>query len=136
MAKSESTKVSPNGSSGLLSNCPSRNDSIRRFGNLRIQEYRSSEVLSTSSMKRNKETKQSGKNERKNKLTGNNFFQAAVVSTLLYGYTTWTLTKYIGEKLHGNCTRIIWTILNKSGSNIPQNNSCRATYLPSLKPSK
>ena len=30
------------------------------------------------------------------------FFQAAVVSILLYGYTTWTLTKRMEKRFHGN----------------------------------
>ena len=38
------------------------------------------------------------------------FFQAAVVSILLYGCTTWTLTKRLEKKLDGNYTRM----LNKS----------------------
>ena len=42
------------------------------------------------------------------------FFQAAVVSILLYGCTTWTLTKRLDKKLDGNYTRILRTILNKS----------------------
>ena len=42
------------------------------------------------------------------------FFQAAVVSILLYGYTTWTLTKRLKKKLDGNYTRILRAILNKS----------------------
>jgi len=33
------------------------------------------------------------------------FFQAVVVSVLLYGCTTWTLTKRLENKLHGSCTR-------------------------------
>ena len=41
------------------------------------------------------------------------FFQAAVVSILLYGCTTWTLTKRL-EKLDGNYTRMLRAILNKS----------------------
>ena len=41
------------------------------------------------------------------------FFQAAVVSILLYGCTTWTLTKRL-EKLDGNFTRMLRAILNKS----------------------
>ena len=41
------------------------------------------------------------------------FFQAAVVSILLYGCTTWTLTKRL-EKLDGNYTRMLQEILNKS----------------------
>ena len=42
------------------------------------------------------------------------FFQAAVVSILLYGCTTWTLTKWLEKKLDGNYTRMLWAILNKS----------------------
>ena len=42
------------------------------------------------------------------------FFQAVVVSILLYGCTTWTLTKRLGKKLDGNYTRILWAILIKS----------------------
>ena len=40
-------------------------------------------------------------------------FQAAVVSILLYGCTTWTLKKGL-EKLDGNYTRMLRAILNKS----------------------
>ena len=43
-----------------------------------------------------------------------NFFQAAVVSILLYGCTTWTLTKRLEKKLDGNYTRMLRAILNKS----------------------
>ena len=42
------------------------------------------------------------------------FFQAAVVSILLYGCTTWTLTKQLEKKLDGNYTRMLRAILNKS----------------------
>ena len=42
------------------------------------------------------------------------FFQAAVVSILLYGCTTWTLTKRLEKKLDGNYTRMLQAILNKS----------------------
>ena len=42
------------------------------------------------------------------------FFQAAVVSTLLYGCTTWTLTKRLEKKLDGNYTRMLLARLNKS----------------------
>ena len=42
------------------------------------------------------------------------FFQAAVTSILLYGYTTWTLTKRLEKKLDGNYTRMLCAILNKS----------------------
>ena len=42
------------------------------------------------------------------------FFQAAVVSILLYGCTTWTLTKRQEKKLDGNYTRMLPAILNRS----------------------
>ena len=42
------------------------------------------------------------------------FFQAAVVSILLYGCTTRTLTKRLEKKLDGNYTRMLRAILNKS----------------------
>ena len=42
------------------------------------------------------------------------FFQAAVVLILLYGCTTWMLTKQLKKKLDGNYTRILHAILNKS----------------------
>ena len=42
------------------------------------------------------------------------FFQAAVVSILLYRCTTWTLTKRLKKKLDGNYTRMLRAILNKS----------------------
>ena len=42
------------------------------------------------------------------------FFQAAVLSILLYGCTTWTLTKRLEKKLDGNYTRMLRAILNKS----------------------
>ena len=35
------------------------------------------------------------------------FFQAAIVSILLYGCTTWTLTKWLEKKLNGNYTRML-----------------------------
>ena len=45
-----------------------------------------------------------------------NFFQAAVVSIMLYKGTTWTLTKriYKKKKLDGNYTRMLRPISNKS----------------------
>ena len=42
------------------------------------------------------------------------FFQAAVASILLYGCTTWTLTKWLEKKLDGIYTRMLRAILNKS----------------------
>ena len=42
------------------------------------------------------------------------FFQAVIVSILLYGSTTLTLTKWMEKKLDGNYTRILLAILNNS----------------------
>ena len=42
------------------------------------------------------------------------FFQAAAASILLYGCTTWTLTKRLEKKVDGNYTRMLRAILNKS----------------------
>ena len=53
------------------------------------------------------------KSDLTNKMKGI-FFQAAVMSILLYGCTTWTLTKCIEKKLDGNYTRMLRAILNKS----------------------
>ena len=47
------------------------------------------------------------------------FFQAAVTSILLYGCTTWTLTKRLEKKLDGNYTRMLRAILNKSWQRHP-----------------
>ena len=41
-------------------------------------------------------------------------FQATIVSILLYGCNTWTLTKCMEKKLDGNYTRMFRAILNKS----------------------
>ena len=41
------------------------------------------------------------------------FFQAAVVSILLCGCTTWTLTKRLEKKLDGNYTRMLRAIWNR-----------------------
>ena len=54
---------------------------------------------------------------RKSDLTGKmkrSFFQTAAVLILLYGCTTWTLTKRLEKKLDGNYTRMLRAILNKS----------------------
>ena len=47
------------------------------------------------------------------------FFQAAVVWILLYGCTTWTLTKRLKKKLDSNYTRMLRAILNKSWQQHP-----------------
>ena len=43
-----------------------------------------------------------------------NFLQEAVMSVLLYGGTTWMLTKCMEKKLDSICTRMLQAILNKS----------------------
>ena len=64
------------------------------------------------------------------------FFQASVMSILLYGCTTWTLTKRMKKSLTATsqeCCEQFWT---SPGGNTPQSNSCTATYHPSRKLSK
>ena len=46
--------------------------------------------------------------------TKRSFFQAAIVSILLYGCTSWTLTKQLEKKLDSNYTRMLRAILNRS----------------------
>ena len=53
------------------------------------------------------------KSDQTNKMK-RSFFQAAVVSILLYGCNTWTLTKRLKKKLDGNYIRMLRAILNKS----------------------
>ena len=48
------------------------------------------------------------------------FFHAAVESILLYGCTTWTLTKRLEKNLHGNYTRMLRAILKKSWQQHPK----------------
>ena len=60
------------------------------------------------------------------------FFQAAVTSILLYGCTTWTLTKRLEKKLDGNYSRMLRAILNKSWRQHPTKH-CTATCLLSRK---
>ena len=47
------------------------------------------------------------------------FWRTAVTSILLYGCTTWTLTKRLEKKLDGNYTRMLRAILNKSWQQHP-----------------
>ena len=61
------------------------------------------------------------------------FFQAAVISILLYGCTTWTLTKRLEKKLDGNYARMLCA---SPGGNTPQSSEYTATYPPSQKLSK
>ena len=61
------------------------------------------------------------------------FFQAAVVSILLYGCTSCTLTKRLKKKLDGNtqdCCEQYWT---SPGGDTPQGTNYTATCLPSRK---
>ena len=59
------------------------------------------------------------------------FFQAAVVSILLYGCTTWTLTKRLEKKLDGNYTRMLRAILDKSWQQHPTMHQLYG-YLPPI----
>ena len=61
------------------------------------------------------------------------FFQAVVVLILLYGCTTWILTKRLKQKLDGNYTRMLRAILNKSWQQHPQDTNYMATCLLSWK---
>ena len=64
------------------------------------------------------------------------FFQAAVMSILLYRCTTWTLTKRRRKNLTvttQECCEQYWT---SPGGNTPQSHSCTVTYHPSQKLSK
>ena len=58
------------------------------------------------------------------------FFKTAVMSILLYGSTTWTLSKRIGKtprrELHKNATSYIEQILEAT---LQQNSNRRATIL-------
>ena len=60
------------------------------------------------------------------------FFKAAVVSVLLYGCTTWTLTKRL-EKLDGNYTRMLRAVLNKSWRQHPMRHQLYRHLPPIMK---
>ena len=59
------------------------------------------------------------------------FLQASIVSILLYGCTTWTLTKRLEKKLEGNRTRMLQAILNKTRRQHPTNQQLYV-YLPRI----
>ena len=61
------------------------------------------------------------------------FFQAAVVSILLYRCTTWMLTKRLEKKLDGNYTRMLRAILNKSWRQHPTRHQLYGYLLPITK---
>ena len=69
--------------------------------------------------------------------SGLSFFQAAIVSILLYGCTTWTLTKQMENKsltaITQECYEQYWT---SPGDNTPPSSSYTATNNPSRKLSK
>ena len=56
-----------------------------------------------------------------------------VVSILLYGCTTWTLTKRLEKKLDGNYTRMLRAILNKSWQQHPTRHQLYGHLPPSTK---
>ena len=60
-------------------------------------------------------------------------FQAAVVSILLYGCTTWMLTKRLEKKLDGNYIRMLRAILNKSQRQHPTRHQLYGHRLPITK---
>ena len=59
------------------------------------------------------------------------FFQAAVVSILLYGCTTWTLTKRMEKKLDNNYTRMLPAIENNFWGQHPTKHQLYG-YLPPI----
>ena len=61
------------------------------------------------------------------------FFQSAVLSILLYGCTTWTLTKRLEKKLNGNYTRMLRAILNKSWRQHPTRHQLYGHWSPITK---
>ena len=61
------------------------------------------------------------------------FFQAAIVSILLYERTTWTLTKRMEKKFDGNYTRTLRAILDKSWKQHPTNQQLYSHLPPMMK---
>ena len=62
------------------------------------------------------------------------FFQAVSVFILLYGCTTWTLTKPIEKGFDGNYLRMLRAILNKSWKQHPAKQQLHRHLSPILKP--
>ena len=60
-------------------------------------------------------------------------FQAAVISILLYGCTTWTLTKQLEKKLDGNYSRMLRAILNMSWRQHPTKHQLYGHLPPIMK---
>ena len=61
------------------------------------------------------------------------FFQAEVVLILLYGCTTWALTKRLEKKLDSNYTRMLRAILNKSWRQHPTRHQLYGHLPPIMK---
>ena len=61
------------------------------------------------------------------------FFQAAIVSILLYGCTTWTLTKRLEKKIDGNDTRMLRAIFNMSWRQHPTKHQLYGHLPPTTK---
>ena len=61
------------------------------------------------------------------------FLQAAIMSILLYGCTTWMLTKRMEKKLDGNYTRMLQAILNKSWRQHPTKQQLYGHVQPIMK---
>ena len=61
------------------------------------------------------------------------FFQAAVVSILQYGCTTWTLTKRLEKKLDGNYTTMLRAIFNRSWQQHPTRHQLYSHLPPIMK---
>ena len=72
------------------------------------------------------------KSDRSDKMK-RSFFQAVVVSILLYGCTTWTLTKRLEKKLDGNYTRMLRAVLNGSWQQHPTRHQLYGHLPPSWK---
>ena len=61
------------------------------------------------------------------------FFQAAVISILLCGCTTWTLTKRLEKKLDGNYAKMLRAILIKSWRQNPTRHQLYVHLIPITK---
>ncbi|KAI8502220.1 hypothetical protein Bbelb_198080 [Branchiostoma belcheri] len=59
-----------------------------------------------------------------------NFFRAVVESVLLYGSSTWTLTRKLESKLDGTYTRMLRAVLNKSWTHHPSKAELYGTLPP------
>ena len=59
------------------------------------------------------------------------FFQAALMSILLYGCTTWTITKRMEKKHDSNCTRMLRAILNITWRQYPKKQQLYS-HLPTI----